>query len=115
MNLETPSFEKEASKEKIVEFIKANGLENPEAKELLAGWINGEMEKAEASDPTPALRITIQVELAELLISAGEVVEGIEILLEQLDVAEEEGFRSTSNDPQCAKLFEEIFARLKSL
>lgn len=114
MEQREPKFENELTKEAVISAIKEKGLDNPEALALLMAWITANQEKAEA-DPAMTSRIKLQLEIAELLISAGEVREGKEILYEQFDVAEEEGARSTNPNPECAKLAEDIKARLSSL
>lgn len=115
MNKEQLSFEGVPEKKLVIEAIRGKGLDNPEALGLLTNWIDANQSKAEAGDSAPVSRIKFQVELAELLIAAGEIREGKDILFEQMDVAEEEGIRSTNPNPECAKLFEDIKALIENL
>lgn len=101
----TPSLENKIEKQRVLEALRAKGLEDPETKALVIKWTE-EQEEIVARENTPRATIVFNIERADLYLAAGDVEGELECLEDALYQAEQEG--ETELALQIAKKIEEI-------
>ncbi|TSC60469.1 MAG: hypothetical protein LiPW15_347 [Parcubacteria group bacterium LiPW_15] len=98
------NFEKGPSRERVVAEIAEKGLANSEAKEFLNKWIAETSERMDAEDKSPLSKINFQIELAKLLLEAGEKAEAEEVLWDVVLNADSEAHTDTPVRQQAVDL-----------
>lgn len=115
MSPEGKTFEKDPRRSAVVAMIAERGLESGEAKEMLNRWISETSKRMDSEDSGPLSRINFQIELAELLLEAGEKEEAEEVLWEALFIADSEAHTDTPAKQQVVHLKHKVSRMLEEL